>query len=718
MSRLQSNPRALTGLSDVLSCMSQCQAEEDTLSIYLAELLKDNEPVLDSVSRLRTLAHDLDAVRQEGWMLSRRVSFTAKTAARIGHRVRTIDEEMGRVKEAGDHVSQVMDLRTSLSALRLSIESQDWESATRHCARVMSVPQEVLCGPFAETVVPTSDHHLPPSQVLELFRDQLLHLYIRNFHQASQSRDSAATSRFFKMFPAIGWEEQGLDVYSRFVGELVRARTSGRTQTGSPHYYTTTFTAMLENIALVVDQHQPIVDKYYGRGKMRLVVKHLLDECDTLVESLLNSWGEERSLQLKLSEISDLSSTSMMQSKRLHLEAAVDLREINKVIAEMASMVSRWNLFELFIADSLNVTAEEERTLDLILEDKFDITTSKSHQRFERLITTYYIPFEVWYLCRIIDKAHLLSDPDCTQLPVTTTTPDDVFYVLKVIITRLLSMGSVVAAEQTLERLRDTMERQYLGTLKKKLDDIFANVTTSRTDKIERENRFSYIVTLNDLDMSESHLERLLKDVMDGSSITQYFVPDQLDTVNSYISSFSSMKFRFQTTLKAGTDTLFNQLLRPRLRNMVPESFKDISYVLDDDAYAATQFQDIVRKRFAKAWEFMMESYKEMLTENNYRLFFSLAIDAILTPWEKVVTSMKFNELGAIRFDHDLRSIMSYLSSQIAFGDVRERFIRLQQISMLLNLDNEEDVTEFYNASGISWKLSIHEAKAVVGLKV
>lgn len=34
-----------------------------------------------------------------------------------------------------------------------------------------------------------------------------------------------------------------------------------------------------------------------------------------------------------------------------------------------------------------------------------------------------------------------------------------------------------------------------------------------------------------------------------------------------------------------------------------------------------------------------------------------------------------------------MRSVLGYLSSQTAFGDAREKFQRLQQISTLLNLD-------------------------------
>lgn len=43
--------------------------------------------------------------------------------------------------------------------------------------------------------------------------------------------------------------------------------------------------------------------------------------------------------------------------------------------------------------------------------------------------------------------------------------------------------------------------------------------------------------------------------------------------------------------------------------------------------------------------------------------------------------------------------------------------MRLQQMSTLLNLDAEEDVDEFYNGSGITWKLSSQEARSIVGLR-
>jgi len=68
----------------------------------------------------------------------------------------------------------------------------------------------------------------------------------------------------------------------------------------SPLYYITALTALFESIALIVDQHQPIVDKYYGNGKMYNVITRLIQECDRVVKSTLHSFEEERTLQRKV----------------------------------------------------------------------------------------------------------------------------------------------------------------------------------------------------------------------------------------------------------------------------------------------------------------------------------------------------------------------------------------------------------------------------------
>lgn len=50
--------------------------------------------------------------------------------------------------------------------------------------------------------------------------------------------------------------------------------------------------------------------------------------------------------------------------------------------------------------------------------------------------------------------------------------------------------------------------------------------------------------------------------------------------------------------------------MRPKLRNLISDVYKDVLYVLDDDGYSVAEYQDLVRKRFVKAWETLVDGYK------------------------------------------------------------------------------------------------------------
>ncbi|TFK42862.1 COG4 transport protein-domain-containing protein [Crucibulum laeve] len=736
---VQHDPRMLTNLSEIMSCISSLQSAEAELSNSLTELLNSREPILISLARLHGIVPLLDDSRNEALLLSEKVYNTAQTADRVGGRVRSLDEEMHRVREASDRVGQVMELKSSLSALHTSIDSYDWESAARHCARAMTLPLDVISGPFSEMAVPTTESHLPPAVTLQTARETLLSVFLQNFETASRSRDSAATSRFFKLFPSIGWEDEGLEAYAAFVVDLVRTRAPTTAKTSSPLYYITSLTALFESIAIIVDQHQPVVAKYYGPGRMQNVLKRLLDECDRVANGLIEGWEEDRDIKRKLSEISNsppvpLFSNNRKQHSSRPEESNIEPREIDKILVEIAGMVGRWSLFKKFLSTTLRNDYSEIKDHEAnqplsIIQNVNTLAHSQDHIldaatcniTFNSLLTKHYIPFELWYVRTIIDKAHRLSTPDLTQSPLVNTTPDDVFYILKSVTSRLLSTGSVSGVEEVLHQLQGVMDRDYIGVIKKKLDDVYRNApstTNTRGEKAERENRTTFILLLNDLDISSSHLDRLTRDLAESSLIGQYFSDTDRMRVKHYITSFSSLASRFQPTIRAGIEQLFNQLMRPRLRNLIPEVYKDVSYMLTEETYATAEYQDVVRKRFIKAWDSLIDGYKETFSESNYRIFYGLALEVLLRPWERHIMSLKFTELGAMRFDRDFRSITSFLASQTMAGDSREKFIRLQQITTILNLDNEEDVDEFYNGSGINWRLTLQEARSIANLRV
>lgn len=109
--QFRSNPSGLITLPDILKALTSLEEEETQLSDALSSLLFDDEPVQSALGELESLASHLDEINNDAVILSKNVHTTAQTAERVGGRVRILDEEMKRVKEAAERVGQVIELK-------------------------------------------------------------------------------------------------------------------------------------------------------------------------------------------------------------------------------------------------------------------------------------------------------------------------------------------------------------------------------------------------------------------------------------------------------------------------------------------------------------------------------------------------------------------------------------------------------------------------------
>lgn len=107
--------RSLKTLPEVLAALSAVQSKETTLASSLSALLEAREPLQSSLTRLSALSQTIEGLKDESGSISRKVGITAQTADRVRGKVQALDEEMSRVREAGERVAQVMDLKACSS---------------------------------------------------------------------------------------------------------------------------------------------------------------------------------------------------------------------------------------------------------------------------------------------------------------------------------------------------------------------------------------------------------------------------------------------------------------------------------------------------------------------------------------------------------------------------------------------------------------------------
>lgn len=133
------------------------------------------------------------------------------------------------------------------------------------------------------------------------------------------------------------------------------------------------------------------------------------------------------------------------------------------------------------------------------------------------------------------------------------------------------------------------------------------------------------------MDTAAEYTVRLIDELLANDALPQsFFLEGELDRTRIAFVGLRGAEDKFRGIVKvssfgdsshmavilklscsqSGLDHLFNQLLRPRLRPLLSDVYKDVTYVLDEDSYAEAEYRDDVRKRFVKAWESLLAGYR------------------------------------------------------------------------------------------------------------
>lgn len=115
------------------------------------------------------------------------------------------------------------------------------------------------------------------------------------------------------------------------------------------------------------------------------------------------------------------------------------------------------------------------------------IDQSGSQRAIENLLKVYYEPLELWFLRVSIEKAHRLDSPELASRPHMSSILDDTFYLLKLVVNRCLSIGSIATLKSMRLKIVDVVERDYLNVIRRKMEGVYAVV--GGQDRSERERR-------------------------------------------------------------------------------------------------------------------------------------------------------------------------------------------------------------------------------------
>lgn len=831
----------LTKANEVRQALSKLALQSEALDKSLEDnLAKAQQSTFTSRQALSSLGRQTHLITDEAKVLARRLKETGITAERISESVRRLDEESERVEKAAIWTAKVGDLKASLLSMAAAIEQRDYETATQQCIRALSIDQEILQSRFAAIMVPTSEYPDPPPVQLLSMRKMLLQVFTERFQQATETKDTIEATKFFTMFPQIGWTAEGLAVYAQFARSMVRERGKsigdllGNSRNNeSALRHAQILTHLFENLASLIDQHQPLVDSHYGQGYFAEgVMPELQEECDRLGKRVCDTWYDERYVRRKLEEAKSYnftyvasigtSSSSNAAAKRMANVGSrvvsgfnipgrpgtpstpqnaavddtpqVDTREVDKIVGELAAMAASWGTYKHFLtvrldtkvinthsADASNVGTDDlkdfrrsslenrrvplphsmdpsrRRSSQAQQEGEHDneeknlplgvIRKSQLGVRVDELMQSVYVPLESWFLRCSIEKAHRIDTPDLTARPLTTPLLDDVFYLVRLVLARAVSTSNLDILSTMSRNVRYIIDEDFIQAIVRSLDLVSRTNSGSmvvegpRKDAASREIRSTFGVYLNVLSTSGDYLTRILNELSQEYNLQKQYAEKDVAIAASTIQALSVLVPRIRNIVRTHMDLFFSTLLRARIRQLLSESLRDISYVLNEDDYAIAEEEasshggtSLFVRKLTRGWDQVIHAvgYKELFTSDNWEVLLRLAIDTLVQAWETWTFNVQYSELGALRFDKDVRTVSTFLSSQSATGGLRERFGRLTHISYLVNLEEDVSTHDIDTSSasadksniamengnrndedGIAWRLSAEEVQQI-----
>ncbi|KTW30954.1 uncharacterized protein T551_01506 [Pneumocystis jirovecii RU7] len=502
-------------------------------------------------------------------------------------------------------------------------------------------------------------------------------------------------------------------------------------------------TKLLEYVAKVMEMHVPVVIQSYGYTAACFILEQLhkacLQSCAILVEMfwkerqvarkliytqsyafefLIKSFSSSHSLQSSLytntptiTNTSNISRNSSVDKINVVTEE-IDIKNIDLLLTEVSDMLHKWSLYDRFVARKFQVLHNEsvkQMNSTVLFSSLLSPSLSSLNVEVYGRLESLYKNMELFFMRHSVEKAFQLNEQDTTSTPPISSFVDDIMYVLRKVINRALDTSQSALVQEILIGIKRIMEMDYIGIVQRqmlvckgKLSNQTLSFKTSGSIKspprVENEENdfFSFIILLNNLDISQSYIKKIISDsTCEKSAPIKKLFPRENDTalVYQYIQSLVSLQDRFLDILNDGLNTLFLHFIKARLKRLLDDCFRKSLYVITSTYFDELEQEQPIQRQFVRGWDNLMVNFKNQLTDENMNRLVEISGQLVAKSLEGIISTLKVNELGAIRLDKDISAISSHIISYGSYH-LHKLFIHVYAMIRVLCSDADAPITD------------------------
>ncbi|ELK14586.1 Conserved oligomeric Golgi complex subunit 4 [Pteropus alecto] len=722
--------RSLTELQELEAVYERLCSEEKVVERELDALLEQQNTIESKMVTLHRMGPNLQLIEGDAKQLAGMITFTCNLAENVSSKVRQLDLAKNRLYQAIQRADDILDLKFCMDGVQTALRNEDYEQAAAHIHRYLCLDKSVI----------------------ELSRQGKEAIVTEKFAIATKEGDLPQVERFFKIFPLLGLHEEGLSKFSEYLCKQVASKAeenlllvlgTDMSDRRAAVIFADTLTLLFEGrIARIVETHQPIVETYYGPGKLYSLIKYLQVECDTQVEKVVDKFIKQRNYHQQFRHVQN----NLMRNSATE---KIEPRELDPILTEVTLMNARSELYLRFlrkrissdfeVGDSMaseEVKQEHQKCLDQLLNNCLLSCTMQE-------LIGLYITMEEYFMRETVNKAVALDTYEKGQL--TSSMVDDVFYIVKKCIGRALSSSSIdclcaminLATTELESDFRDILcNKLRMGFPATTLQDIQRGVTSAvnimhsslqqgkfDTKGIEStdEAKLSFLVTLNNVEICSENISTLKKTL--ESDCTKLFSQgiggEQAQAkFDSCLSDLAAVSNKFRDLLQEGLAELNSTAIKPQAQPWI-NNFLSVSHNIEEEEFNDYEANDPWVQQFILNLQQQMAEFKASLSPVIYDSLTNLMTSFVAVELEKVVLKSTFNRLGGLQFDKELRSLIAYLTT-VTTWTIRDKFARLSQMATILNLERVTEILDYWgtNSGPLTWRLTPVEVRQVLALRI
>ncbi|KAK1163657.1 conserved oligomeric Golgi complex subunit 4 isoform X1 [Acipenser oxyrinchus oxyrinchus] len=737
----------ITELEELERVYQQLSDEERGVEAELEAIVQQQSNIETKMMALQRMGPNLQLIEGDASQLSGMITFTCSLAENVSSKVRQLDLAKNRLYQAIQRADDILDLKFCMDGVQMALRNEDYEQAAAHVHRYLSLDQSVIELSRQGGEGSLVDANL---SLLQEAEQKLKVIVTEKLDQAIEKGDLPQVEGFFKIFPLLGLHEQGLGRFSQYLCTQLASKAEENlllalgvelTDRRASLVFADTLTLLFEGIARIVETHQPIVETYYGPGRLYTLIKHLQVECDQQAEKVVDKFIQQRDYHRKFQIVQN----NMMRSLTTE---TLEPRELDPILAEVTLMNARAELYLRFLrAVSLQTSRWGRHGPEsLIQEHQHSLEKMLNHcllSRNMQELIGYYITMEEFFMRETVNKAVAMDTYEKGQL--TSSMVDDCFYIVKKCIGRALSSSSIDCLCAMINHSTCVLESDFREVLYNKLrlgfpattlQDIQRGVSSAvslmqsslqqgkfDTKGIEssEEAKISFLVTLNNVEVCSENIMTLKRNLENDCS--RLFSQGRREEsthdakIDSGLSDLVAVSTKFKDLLQEGLTELNNTAIKPQVKPWI-SSFLSISHNIEEEEFNEYEANDPWVQQLILNLEQLMGEFKTALSSVIYDNLTSLMTSLVAIELEKAVFKSTFSRLGGLHFDKELRSLVAYLTT-VTTWTIRDKFARLTQMGTILNLERVTEILDYWGLTPAP-HLEAHpaEVRQVLALRI